>query len=310
MPPRTAFSTPLRGWRCPQCTRRAFSATTAATQQVAPESPRYIQVPESPQQTIPYRPHVKGILPVPRDVFTGNKGKNLASDRELAKSTPEPVNLETKLKAGGREEWKAKVSAQRRQNLREGLKALRARKTRTTKMLNERGAQRQAERERALHAPEREDERLTAPSHGLDLEQLYNGPLSDPGRQERLASKTALLAAQDAKKSAMRQTHLHDLYHHARTFIVTPAQLNQAVEEAFGTDDNPVHFGAGTEGGRGMSVWDTGAPPNVQQMLARAQGKKSGAAVIDSAGSGEVNLERIGRIGEVLGGAKMERRER
>lgn len=303
MPPRTALSTPLRGWRCPQCTRRAFSASPSVAQ-VAPESPRYIQVPEPPQQTIPYRPRVKGVLPVPRDVFTGSKGKDLASDEALAKSTPEPANLDSKFKAGGREEWKAKVSAQRRQNLREGLRALRARKTRTTRVLNERGARRQEERERALHAPEREDERLTAPSHGLDLDQLYNGLLSDPGREERLAVKTALLAAKNAKKHATRQAHLHDLYHHARTFIVTPSQLDQAVEEAFGTDDNPITFGDN----RGKSMWDTGAPMSVQQMLLRAQGAKTGSAIADGSGSGEINLERIGRIGEVLGGAKMEKK--
>ena len=61
-------------YRCPACTAhassRAFSAS-AGRSALGPESPRYIDIPQPPQQTVPDKIRLKGILPVPRDVFAG-----------------------------------------------------------------------------------------------------------------------------------------------------------------------------------------------------------------------------------------------
>ena len=124
------------------------------------------------------------------------------------------------------------MSEMRRQNLREGLVSLKARKTRVERQRAERSERNQAEREERLNRPEREDERLTTPSHGLDLDALYKGPLQDPTREERVEHMRANFSQQVQLKKAERLDHVHTLYLNARTFIVTPQQLDAAVDEA------------------------------------------------------------------------------
>ena len=297
MPPRTALLTPLRAWRCPQC--RAF-ATLPSRRALGPEHPRFIEVPEPPQQSAPYLPFIKGRLPVPRDVLRGDKGKDRAADEEIAKAAPAPKS-QFQHPQGSREAWKQKLSESRRQNLREGLKALRARTNTANRRRTELTTQRQAEREEVLHRPEREDERLTAPSHGLDLQKLMHGAPPDPNRKKRLKIKARNVAQHNAKERAQRQNHLHNLYMQARTFIVTPQQLDQAVDEAFGTAENPVAFNSGT------SMWNYGKPDSLQDMLNRAN-QTGGRGALESAGNrgSSVQSERMRRIAEALTGGKMD----
>lgn len=304
MPPRTGLATPLRAWTCPQCTIRTF-ASTAKQQQVGPEHPQYIPIPEPPQQTTPSRPFIKGRLPVPRDVFSGAEGKDKSSDEWLKKHTRSP-RKPSQAKENSRDQWKDKMSEMRRQNLREGLVSLRVRKDRVERQLAQRAARNKAEREEMLNRPEREDERLTAPSHGLDLETLYKGPLSDPTREERLKHMRANIAQQAELKKAERLDHLHTLYLNARSFIVTPQQLDAAVDEAFGTPENPVTFGAGFGEEHGTSVWSSGRPERVQDLLDRANKQVSKSAFDNSKGTIGINRERIARIAEVLTGGKMD----
>jgi hypothetical protein len=181
------------------------------------------------------------------------------------------------------------------------LKALRIRTNTANRRRTERTTQRQAEREELLHRPEREDERLTAPSHGLDLDKLMHGPPPDPNREYRLKIKAENVADRDSKERALRRDHLHDLYMQARTFIVTPQQLDKAVDEAFGTADNPVTFNSGT------SMWTYGKPDSLQDMLNRAN-QTGGRGALESAGNrgSSVQSERMRRIAEVLTGGKMD----
>ncbi|KAK5126584.1 hypothetical protein LTR85_009518 [Meristemomyces frigidus] len=312
MPPRTPLSTPLRAWRCPQCTVRTFSSTTR-TQQVGPEHPRYINIPEPPQQTLPDRKFIKGRLPVPRDVFAGGVGKEKASDEWLESHTRTPKK-EAQAQEGSREEWKHKMSDMRRRNLREGLASLRVRKTRVERRMRETAEKNQAEREELLNRPEREDERLTAPSHGLDLDYLYNIDLADhakndPTRDARLAHKTAKVASHANQKQSERLDSLHTLYLNARSFIVTPAQLDAAVDEAFGTAENPVTFGDASgmygSGENAASVWAYGRPERVQDMLNSANRQGSRSAMEGAGGYAGVNQERMRRLAEGLTGGKM-----
>lgn len=312
MPPRTPLSTPLRAWRCPQCTVRSFSSTSR-TQQVGPEHPRYINVPEPPQQTVPDRKFIKGRLPVPRDVFSGTIGKEKATDEWLEPHTRLPKK-EVKSQPGSRVEWKHKMSDMRRRNLREGIASLRVRSARVERKMSEQSARNQAEREELLNRPEREDERLTAPSHGLDLDYLYNIDLADhakndPMREARLQFKAQNVAQQAQKKVEERRDSLHTLYLNARSFIVTPQQLDKAVDEAFGTPENPVTFGDASgmygTGENAASVWAYGRPDRVQDMLNRANGKGSKNAMESAGGFSGINQARIKRIAETLTGGKM-----
>ena len=125
MPPHTPLATTLRAWRCPQCTRRAFS-TSRRSRAIGPEHPQYMPVPEAPQQTVPYHPPVKGSLPVPRNILAGARRKDKSSDEWIADATKRPAK-DIKHAAGSREEWKIKMTESRRRNLREGIKSLKAR---------------------------------------------------------------------------------------------------------------------------------------------------------------------------------------
>ena len=188
------------------------------------------------------------------------------------------------------------------------MKELRSRQQRTNRALSERSERKQRERQELLDAPEREDERLTAPSHNLDLEALYSGRLEDPTREARLAAKRERLELKQAVKADERQSHLHTLYTRARHFITTPQQLNSAVDEAFGTDERPVTFGHDGFGGPGsLSIWANGRPERVQDMLNKANRQGARLAMDTAAGHSQVNKERMTRIAEALTGGRMER---
>lgn len=312
MPPRTAFSTSLRGWRCPHCTIRTFS-TTSPFRAFGPEHPRSIEVPEPPQQTLPYLPPVKGSLPIPRNVFPGKDGLKKSSINErIALSTKRPKKKVVAEK-GSREEWKQRLSESRRRNLEEGLESL-ATRTRTTAHLEWRRQKREkAERARLLAAPEREDERLITPSHGLDLQQLlHGGAPPDPNREDRLKHKARNFDLKARAKQAERLDHLHTLYMHARTFIVTPQQLDAAIEEEFSKDFQTPggYVGLDVSGGGGSanSMWNYGAPMTAQDMLNRARGGPGGRFAVGGEGGmvSEVNAERVRRIAEGLTGGKMD----
>ncbi|KAI6858343.1 hypothetical protein KC338_g4244 [Hortaea werneckii] len=319
MPPRPALSTPLRGWRCPQCAHRSFT-TSPQVLAVGPEHPRYIDVPEPPQQTVPDRKFVKGRLPVPRDVFSGARGQDKASEEWLHDHTQVPK--ERSVEKGSREEWKHKMSDMRRRNLREGLASLRARKDREQRLRSERSTENQRRREALLNRPEREDERLTTPSTGLDPDLLRQHTPSAAELAPIRAAKQANLQANTSAKRAERLDHLHTLYLNAKTFIVTPQQLDQAVDEAFGTVEDPVRFdgdqqyeptgfyNSGMRNAQSQSVWAQGKPERVQDMLNRANNQGGKTAMENASTSlASVNKDRVRRIGEVLTGGKMEKED-
>ena len=304
MPPRPALSTPLRAWRCPQC--RAFS-TTPRQRALGPEHPRYIEVPEPAQQQAPYQPFPKGRLPVPRDVFRGSKDKDKASDQEIARAAPPPKHR-SEHPTRSRSEWQQKLGESRRQNLQEGLKALRARKTKRDRQVSQRSERKIAEREALLRAPEREDERLTTPSANLNLSRLLHSALpADPDRADRIAAKAHNYTTKTAYERSVRADQLHTLYMRARSFIVTPQQLDAAVDEVFGTPDSPRVFG-GSNGANGTSKWAEGRPDGLTEMLAEATGK-GGRGAVQSAMRTGVSVgqaERVKRVAERLTGGEMD----
>lgn len=305
MPPRTALSTPLRAWKCPSCCQRTFT-NSAVRAAVGPEHPRYINVPEPPQQNAPQKKWMKGVLPVPRDVFGRKRGRDTTSEEALAKTT-KTAERKSDVEDGSREAWKIKMAEQRKRNLREGTAELKIRSEKTKRRMESSQAERYRQHEELVSRPEREDERLTAPSHGLDLDALYHGRVPDPSRDLRIALKRERQAAYEANSKAGRLDSIHTLYTHARKFIVSPQQLDSAVEDAFGTDENPVTFGMYGQGEDNVSIWAEGKPESVQSMLDRANRARSSKAIQNSGGYIAINQDRVRRIAEALTGGKMDK---
>jgi hypothetical protein len=108
MPSRTALSTPLRAWNCASCCQRTFT-TSAARAAVGPEHPRYIDFPEPPQQTSRQTKWMKGVLPIPRNVFAGKGAKDLSNEEVLSKTT-KTAQRHSDVERGSREAWKIKMA--------------------------------------------------------------------------------------------------------------------------------------------------------------------------------------------------------
>lgn len=262
---------------CYRCVRvqRLFS-TTPVTHVVAPESPRFIRVPQPPQPTSEPKARVKGFLPVPRKIFSPSKPSQ-GSPEYLAAATQEPQTspqLERRLKPTGpvddgkaaqlaRSEWKRQLASTRRRNLREGLVELHERKKRADRMAAARSARQQAERTEAVYRAQREDERLTSPTIAQSVkEQLQARMVQDADRDSRIAQMIANVQATAKKQSEKRIDALHTLYMNARHFITTEEALNKKIEELFVERSREW-----STTGFGENVWQQGPPASVQDML-------------------------------------------
>lgn len=123
------------------------------------------------------------------------------------------------------------MATKRRENLREGLKELAFKKKTFDEKRERILKKRMEERQALLDRKEREDVRLTLPSV---LSTVKNPePFSDPNRHDRLESKAQQLQAREAAKAEARADHLHTLYLHASSFILTEAQLDKEIQAEF-----------------------------------------------------------------------------
>jgi hypothetical protein len=300
MPVRLPPAAGLSLYKCPSCIARAFSVSTAQLA-IGPESPRYMDIPQAPQQTTPDKTRLKGILPVPRDIFAG---QDPATPINLDKTTKEPATRI--VQNDTRSIWKERMAASRRSNLKEGLHALQTRRIKSDDYLANRAIRRQQDREARLHRPEADDERLTAPSIDLNLLALLRkGPLQDPQRDARLAEMRQRHASKQAARQEYRRDALHSLYVNAREFIVSDAQLNTAIDKAFGTVERPYVFG-----NNGASVWDNNPSPpsSIVDMLnaATAKGGRGGALSQSSLHSdGALTAARVRRMAAELTGGQL-----
>ncbi|KAI9887995.1 MAG: hypothetical protein M1823_000116 [Watsoniomyces obsoletus] len=297
------------------CTRparnqRSFS-TTPVVRVIAPESPRFIPVPQPLQPKYPPRPHVKGFLPVPREIFTA-RSPDKTTPEYLNATTPEPPAPTTPtstraqtLNAGGaaqvaRSEWKRRLASIRRRNLRESLVELHARKQRTERATAARNAKRAAERNEAVYRKQAEDERLTAPSVPQWMRRVRVGPVPDPDREARLEQKRANVRALHEEYRAKRLDTLHTLYVHARKFITTEGDLQKEIEAVF------VHTPQQWAGlAPGENIWNAGPPSTVREMLS-SQTRK-GMSEVDQSSQGQSTLheQRLQEIAAELTGGKI-----
>ncbi|KAI5808553.1 hypothetical protein DFH27DRAFT_230051 [Peziza echinospora] len=247
MPPRslltaaasaTTSSTLTTTLRPAAATTRLFT-TSAPTSGVSPESPKYIEIPRPPRAPRLFTPHVKGKLPTPKAIFP-SVGPDKTSPAYLSRltklpTTPRPIpSAAHKPEEAAYVAWKLKMADKRRQNLRQGLLELSAKKKAFDSHRQEIRERRTQARQDLLDKKEREDVRLTLPSVLSTLR--ASDRISDPNRAERLHAKAQQHAAAVAEKAGERREHIHDLYLHAETFILTEAQLEAAIEAEFRTE--------------------------------------------------------------------------
>lgn len=153
-------------------------------------------------------------------------------------------------------------------------------------------------REKRLHAPQREDERLTNPTITQMTRTLQTGPVPDPDRAARVAASAQRVQAKELAREERRRDALHTLYMHARTFITTEEQLDAQIEKIFVPDPH-------TPGVMDDSIWTNAAPPTIADMLSNANGS-SRKAVEYHAGPAALTGRRIKKIAEELTGGKMD----
>jgi hypothetical protein len=277
---------------------RSFS-TRSRVLSIGPENPKFIEVPLPPQRYAAAKRDIKGRLPPPRNVFP-TRGADKTTPEYLAAATPEP-QAARHLRAPPNDlvAWKRRMAVSRRENLRAGLLELHRRKVQQEALVASRSAAKSRQRDAAVAAPQREDERLTRPTVRRAVRQLQKGRVPDPGREERLAAARARVAATEVARAAERKDALHTLYMHAREFITTEAQLEAEIEKSF------VEFPFGPEHPGKTSIWETGAPPTVAEMLSEVNNTQK-AAVAFHRGPGHVTGKRMTRIAEELTGGKMD----
>lgn len=263
---------------------------------VGPESPNYIDIPRIVQPFFPQKKKVKGVLPVPREIFPSRR-PDKATESYIEAATPEPASNEPKVDKDHplfeRLEWKRRMAQVRRQSLREGLTELYERKQESEYNSFRRSRRRQAQRMEVLKQPPREDERLTAVSTMQELLSKKTPVLPDPHAEERLAKARANVAIQERLKTEEKIDAIHTLYMNARNFITTEEQLDREIERAFPEGDNPEWTSDTNEG---KNVWNLGPPPTVASMVHRKD---------DENARWELVQRRTKKIAEVLTGGKI-----
>ncbi|KAI8955604.1 hypothetical protein F4801DRAFT_528340 [Xylaria longipes] len=286
---------------------RFFSATPSAlSQQIPPESPLFINVPNPPQdQSIEAKrelKRVRGFVPVPRRIFAHRDSHEKPTDSWLSRAAPEPSNARSQAEPGSElQVWKRKMAASRRENMRSGVRDLWARKQRfDTKRLADRTAKLAANKAAAM-APEREDERLTRGT--INAGTLQTTVALDPHRLERGLASAARTAAIAAVKSEARRDAIQTLYMNARSFIVNEAELEATINREFADDR---FSGSSSPGRRVQNIWDDRDEPiSVATMLNELQ--RNHSTLVNEYTSEQVRTTRRQKlVAEELTGGKMD----
>lgn len=191
------------------------------------------------------------------------------------------------------------MAESRRTNLREGLVELHERKVLEDKRVAARSKNKSKAREVALHAPQRDDERLTNPTVTKLNRTLQSGPVPDPGRVARVAESKARVEAIALAKQEDRRDALHTLYMNARSFITTEEELDAEIEKIFVADPH-------TPGNMDDNIWAVkGAPPSVQKMLSDVNNTQKDALSFHE-GPAVKTGRRMKKIAQELTGGTMD----
>ncbi|RYP13777.1 hypothetical protein DL765_006726 [Monosporascus sp. GIB2] len=290
--------------------RAAFFGSTPAPrsqpQQIPPESPLFINVPNPPQdqsiEALRELKPVKGHLPVPRQVFKHRDAHLKPTAAVLAKAAPEPSSERSRREPGAEvQAWKRRMAASRRENLGSGLRELWQRKQMLDARRRERSERKLAENRAAATAPEREDDRLTRAS--VNAKTLATAVLPDPLRFERAKESRARTSEILARKSERRRDAIQELYMNARRFIIDEAALEAEVERAF---DPVLMRGSSATGQEIRNIWDLEGPPDrIGEMLSKVSGASN--HLITAFGTPKTQTDkRQKRIAEELTGGTMD----
>ncbi|RMD42170.1 hypothetical protein DV735_g2967, partial [Chaetothyriales sp. CBS 134920] len=281
-------------------------ATTAPLAAISPESPRYIDVPQSLQEDWLPRRFVPGRMPVPREIFPRNR-PDKPSAEYLANVTPEPKQPVDTTKLSEKALYRHRLGQLRKQYLRESLVQLHKRKQAATSRMKFRSDEKQADHARLIAQAEREDVRLTSisvpasmnPNAKLDLR-------SAADRRHIHEEKKANVSRTQTDKTGVRLDNLHTLYMNARTFIVNEAQLKAKIAEEF-ADNKFNKVDAGKSGEQNMSLWDSlGAPDGIKDMVNKSTVSprmREQDPAYEAAW--ERDQERMKRVAEKLSGGKI-----
>lgn len=234
---------------------------------------------------------------MPREVFRGKQARR--EDVEKRLRDLDLFSHKTKAtSATSRDDYKARLSSHRRDNLQEGIRELYERKHNARRLRSARSKEASVKKQAALHAPEREDERLTGGSTNVDLKTYIQRGTTVEESGEILAKARARHAQLLDSKKQERLNDLHTLYAKARGFIVNEQQLSAAIEDAFGTDDSPKlfesDFGVGSEA---HSIWALGKPDGIETKL--SQSKDGGRNRLHAP---DLTTQRMKRMAEALTG--------
>jgi len=295
---------------CLSC--RSFSKT-ARLLIIEPESPRYIEIPDPPQQTRKANPRLKGILPIPRNVLKKTPlqriqaAKQALADYENPFAAPPSPSDPTDPRLA----FKSALRKNRKASLDSSLWALHVRDRGRAVTAQQDSQIRRKARHAALHAPDRDDEIFTSTtldeSVRRELARLNssstNKALPDPDREERLQSIKEKLQNKEKQKIFKRRDALHTLYMNARDFIVDEEGLNRAIDAEFGSVENPDPKNWQTT----PSEWAHGPPPGTMDLVAAVDdrvfaGKPRAEQYGNTAG---LLFGRVTRIAEGVTGGKM-----
>ncbi|KAJ9151832.1 hypothetical protein NKR23_g2779 [Pleurostoma richardsiae] len=286
---------------------RAFTTTTARlTTHIPPESPKFMQVPTPPQSDEVRHPRMKGILPVPREVFTRrNGGAKKVAPGFVGRTAP----LSAREKAGldpvsELDAWKRQVAASRRESLEEGLQGLWHRKQRRERSARQHARHKREANRRAALAPEGLDDVLSRPTVRSHTASQTFVP-DDPERFARAAESAARTAAVAQLRSEERKDALQQLYIAAGDFIVDEDHLEKKVDELFGEDywrkQGSMRGIYGSE-----NAWDAYGPPVTAKNMLQELNRTSQRAVDFSTSESSRTVRRQKTVAEELTGGKME----
>ncbi|KAF2476794.1 uncharacterized protein BDR25DRAFT_300631 [Lindgomyces ingoldianus] len=281
---------------------RTFTSTPPSYA-LGPESPNYIEVPKPVQPTFPPNPIVKGVLPVPRSVFK-NRGPHPKDTADfISQTTPDalPHNVPRAGKHNKLRDYvtyKRRLAESRKQALRDGVAQLHERKTTTERLHLAAWNKMQAENRALAMAPPRHTDVLTATTVSKTLQDYLHNKLPSTSRTKIVESRRPAFQRRMEQHAAVRRARLHDLYTNAREFIVDEERLDEAIEKAFGTEEEPMRWdneGRMWKGAEGLNPWHGPMPDGTSDMLQRL---KTGEGV-------GLARERVKKVAEVLTGGKM-----
>lgn len=239
---------------------------------VPPESPRFITLPDMPQNDETRRPPVRGHLPVPREIFTKRAhAKHKISGRFAEDTAPRSAAEQQGLPPkSDKDAWRRLMADSRRQALATGVDNLWRRKVRREATAKARADAHLERNLAAARAPERPDEEYTRGT--VPAATLSTAVPRDPLYAERQLASAARTEALQQGRSEARKDAIQRLYVEASRFIVTEDELASRVDELF-TETHFYKAGVGRGRYGAENVWHGyGKPVTVRDMFAEMRG--------------------------------------